>query len=126
VHRHRLINERKEADCNKLNPTARKGVFSLILQEKDEIIIAKYGYELQIATCQLKNWNVNEKKFANRLKRLHGLSPRAKYTDGVGEVIANFCGSCGQRDGSLRSYSRFSRQESLLFYQLAPQLCSRG
>jgi hypothetical protein len=47
----------------------------------------------------------------------------------VGEVIANFCGErvpCGQRDGSLRPYSRFSRQEPLLFYQVAPQLYSRG
>jgi hypothetical protein len=33
----------------------------------------------------------------------------------------------GQRDGSLRQYSiRFSRQEPLLFYQVAPQLYSRG
>jgi hypothetical protein len=31
-----------------------------------------------------------------------------------------------QRDGSLRPYSRFSRQEPLLFYQVAPQLYSRG
>jgi hypothetical protein len=31
----------------------------------------------------------------------------------------------GQRDGSLRPYSRFSRQEPLLFYQVAPQLYSR-
>jgi hypothetical protein len=47
----------------------------------------------------------------------------------VGEVIANFCGQrvpCGQRDRSLRPYSRFSRQEPLLFYQVAPQLYSRG
>jgi hypothetical protein len=47
----------------------------------------------------------------------------------VGEVIANFCGERvprGQRDGSLRSYSRFSRQEPILFYQVAPQLYSRG
>jgi hypothetical protein len=47
----------------------------------------------------------------------------------VGEVIANFCGwrvPRGQRDGSLRPYSRFSRQEPLLFYQVAPQLYSRG
>jgi hypothetical protein len=47
----------------------------------------------------------------------------------VGEVIANFCGQRvprGQRDGSLRPYSRFSRQEPLLFYQVAPQLYSRG
>jgi hypothetical protein len=32
----------------------------------------------------------------------------------------------GQRDGSLRSYSRVSRQEPLLFYQVARQLYSRG
>jgi hypothetical protein len=32
----------------------------------------------------------------------------------------------GQRDGSLRPYSRFYRQEPLLFYQVAPQLYSRG
>jgi hypothetical protein len=40
-------------------------------------------------------------------------------------VIANFCGyrvPRGQRDGSLWPYSRFSRQEPLLFYQVAPQL----
>jgi hypothetical protein len=47
----------------------------------------------------------------------------------VGEVIANFCGLWvprGQRDESLRQYSRFSRQEPPLFYQVAPQLYSRG
>jgi hypothetical protein len=47
----------------------------------------------------------------------------------VGEVIANFCGSRvprGQRDGSLWPYSRFSRHEPLLVYQVAPQLYSRG
>jgi hypothetical protein len=32
----------------------------------------------------------------------------------------------GQGDGSLQPYSRFSRQEPLLFYQVAPQLYSRG
>jgi hypothetical protein len=31
-----------------------------------------------------------------------------------------------QRDGSLRTYSRFSRQEPLLFYQVALQLYSVG
>jgi hypothetical protein len=31
----------------------------------------------------------------------------------------------GQSDGSRRPYSRFSRQEPLLFYQVAPQLYSR-
>jgi hypothetical protein len=32
----------------------------------------------------------------------------------------------GQRDGSLRPYSRLPREEPLLFYQVAPQLYSRG
>jgi hypothetical protein len=32
----------------------------------------------------------------------------------------------GQREGSLRTYSLFSRQEPLLFYQVAPQLYKRG
>jgi hypothetical protein len=43
----------------------------------------------------------------------------------VGEVIANFLQiemPRGQRDGSLQPYSRFSRQEPLLFYQVALQL----
>jgi hypothetical protein len=47
----------------------------------------------------------------------------------VGEVIASFCGyrvPRGQRGGSLRPYYRFSRQEPLLFNQVAPQLYSRG
>jgi hypothetical protein len=47
----------------------------------------------------------------------------------VGEVTANFCGKRvprGQRDGSLRPYCQFSRQEPLLFYQVAPQLYPRG
>jgi hypothetical protein len=47
----------------------------------------------------------------------------------VGEVIANFCGQRvprGERDGSLLPYSRFFRQEPLLFYQVAPQLYSGG
>jgi hypothetical protein len=45
----------------------------------------------------------------------------------VGEAIANFLRKVprGQRDGSLRPYSRFSGQEPLLFYQVAPQLYKR-
>jgi hypothetical protein len=52
---------------------------------------------------------------------LRGLSPLANYTDRpplVGEVSANFCGLTvprGQRDGSLRTYSRVSRLKLLLF-----------
>jgi hypothetical protein len=63
--------------------------------------------------------------------KLRGLSPRANYT--VRATAARRQSDCqllriegGQRDGSLRPYSRFSRQEQLLFYQAAPQLYSRG
>jgi hypothetical protein len=47
--------------------------------------------------------------------KLCGLSPRANYTEQstlVDEVSVNLCGQkvpCGERDGSLRPYSRFSR-----------------
>jgi hypothetical protein len=47
----------------------------------------------------------------------------------VGEVIANFCGyrvPRGQRDGSLRPYSRFSRQESLLTSKVIHQYRNHG
>jgi hypothetical protein len=67
-------------------------------------------------------------------KNLHGLSPRANYTDRA-------TASCRRSDCQLfadrgchvvivtDSYGRiirFSRQEPLLFYQVAPQLYSRG
>jgi hypothetical protein len=47
----------------------------------------------------------------------------------VGGTSANFCGyrvPRGQCDVSLRPYSQFSRPEPPLFYQVAPQLYSRG
>jgi hypothetical protein len=65
--------------------------------------------------------------------KLHGLSPRANYTDRATAACRR--SDCqllrikvprGQLDGSLRPYSRFYRQEPLLFYQVAPQLYSRG
>jgi hypothetical protein len=66
-------------------------------------------------------------------KKLHALSPRANYTDR--ETAA-----CRRSDCQLlrikgatwsawripKPYSRVSRQEPLLFYQVAPQLYSRG
>jgi hypothetical protein len=62
-----------------------------------------------------------------------GLSPRANYTDRTTAACQRsdcqlFCGyrvPRGQLDGSLLPYSPFSRQEPLLFYQVAPQLYSR-
>jgi hypothetical protein len=68
----------------------------------------------------------------NTKTKLHGLSPRANYTDRATATCRR--SDCqlfqmvprGQRDGTSRPYSRFSRQEPLLFYQVAPQLYSRG
>jgi hypothetical protein len=63
------------------------------------------------------------------IKKLHGLSPRANYNDRATAACRR--SECqllrievprGQRDGSLRPYSRFSRQEPLLFSRVAPQL----
>jgi hypothetical protein len=65
--------------------------------------------------------------------KLHGLSPRANYTDRATAAcrrsdcqLLRIKRARGQRDESLRKYSRVSRQEPLLFYQVAPQLYSRG
>jgi hypothetical protein len=69
----------------------------------------------------------------NKKNKLHSLSPRANYTDRA-------TAACRRSDCQLlrikgatwstwripRPYSRFSRQEPLLFYQVAPQLYSRG
>jgi hypothetical protein len=67
------------------------------------------------------------------IKKLHGLSPRANYTDRATAAcrrsdyqLLRIEVPRGQRDGSLQPYSRFSRQEPLLFYQVALQLYSRG
>jgi hypothetical protein len=68
----------------------------------------------------------------NKTNKLHGLSPRANYTDQATaacrrsdcQLLRIEGATCCQRDGSPRPYSRFSRQEPLLFYQVAPQLYS--
>jgi hypothetical protein len=47
----------------------------------------------------------------------------------VGEVSANFCGERlprGQRNGSLRPYSRFLERSRSFLFQVVPQLYSRG
>jgi hypothetical protein len=77
---------------------------------------------------------LNPRERAPIKKKLHGLSPRANYTDRA-------TAACRRSDWQLfadrwchvvsvsdlyRTYSRFSRQEPLLFYQVAPQLYSRG
>jgi hypothetical protein len=68
-----------------------------------------------------------------RQTKLHGLSLQANYTDRATAACRR--SDCqllrievprGQHDGSLQTCSRFSRQEPLLFYEVAPQLYSRG
>jgi hypothetical protein len=63
-----------------------------------------------------KNYAIRKK---NSMVRVHERTIPTEPPPLVGEVIANFCGwrvPRGQRDGSLRPYSRFSRQEPLLLY----------
>jgi hypothetical protein len=64
------------------------------------------------------------------IKKLNGLSPRANYTDRATAACRRSdcqlfriegCHVVSVRD-PLRPYSRFSRQEPLLFYQVAPNL----
>jgi hypothetical protein len=77
----------------------------------------------------LKHW------LATILKlKLHGLSPRASYTDrATAACRRSDCQLVRIEDATWSAwrippaiFSRFSRQEPLFFYQVAPQLCSRG
>jgi hypothetical protein len=72
-------------------------------------------------------WQRSKKKKLNSMVWVRERTIPTERQQLVGEVIANFCGRVprSQRDGSLRPYSRFSRQGPPLFYQVAPQLYSR-
>jgi hypothetical protein len=67
-------------------------------------------------------------------KKLHGLSPRANYTDRATAACRRSDFQLVRIEGTTWSawrippavFSRFSRQEPLLFYQVAPQLYWRG
>jgi hypothetical protein len=66
-------------------------------------------------------------------EKLHGLSPRANFTDrATAACRRSDCqllwikGATWSAWRILRPYSRFSREQPLLFYQVAPQLYSRG
>jgi hypothetical protein len=108
------------------------------------------GQELQSCTCNLPCPHGTERRqlylyrtesfegfFGQQVlkkTKLHGLSPPANYTDRATaacrrsdcQLFADRGCHVRQRDWFLRPYSRFSRQEPLLFYQAAPQLYSRG
>jgi hypothetical protein len=67
-------------------------------------------------------------------KKLHGLSPRANYTDRATSACRRSDCQLVRIEGATSSawrippavFSRFSRPELLLFYQVAPQLYARG
>jgi hypothetical protein len=66
-------------------------------------------------------------------KKLYGLSPRANYTDRATAACRRSDCQILRIEGATwsvwripRPYSWFSRKEPLLFYQVAPQLYSRG
>jgi hypothetical protein len=72
-------------------------------------------------------------RFLSRKKKLHGLSPRANYTNRATAACRRSDCQLLRIEGATWSawripkpYSGFSRQEPLLFYQVAPQLYSRG
>jgi hypothetical protein len=104
-----------------------------------------YAHALFHGCCSWKQFSVRMEDIAKETNSLHGTKQKTNKTNSmvwvrertipterpplVGEVTANFCGQRvprGQRDGFLWPYSRLSRQEPLLFYQVAPQLYSRG
>jgi hypothetical protein len=65
--------------------------------------------------------------------KLHGLSSRANYTDRAAAACRRSDCQLLRIEGATwsawripRPYSRFFRQEPLLFYQVAPQLYSQG
>jgi hypothetical protein len=70
----------------------------------------------------------------NKTNKLHGQSPWANYTDRVTAACRRSDCQLVRIEGATRSawrippavFSRFSRHESLLFCQVAPQLYSRG
>jgi hypothetical protein len=72
---------------------------------------------------------MNKSKYVLSVAWVRELTVPTERPPLAGEVSANFCGlrvSRGQCDGSLRQCSGFSRLEPLLFFQVAPQLYSRG
>jgi hypothetical protein len=88
---------------------------------------------LVVKLAQRKMTTDNRYTIMANKKKLHGLSPWANYTDrATAACQRSDCQLLQVKDATwsawqiLRPYSRFSRQEPLLFYQVAPQLYSRG
>jgi hypothetical protein len=83
------------------------------------------------AQWQYRNqWGLSEVRLLLFLLLLHGLSPRANYTDrACRRSDCQLLWIMGATWSAWYPYGRtlgFSGQEPLLFYQVAPQLYSRG
>jgi hypothetical protein len=107
--------------------TTRQGIFVVqrflpILKRKrpDDLINNKNNH------CFSVLYKLFIKNKLNSVARVRERTLPSERPPFVGGVSANVCGErvpCGQRDGSLRPYSRISRPEPLLFL---PSCSSRG
>jgi hypothetical protein len=103
-----------------------------------KILNRKWKYEINSAGSQRSletdfaatNQKENVIVHPNSVASVRKQTTSTKRPSFVGEVSVDVCGqrvSRGQRNGSLRPYSGFSRQEVLLYFiKLVPQLYSRG
>jgi hypothetical protein len=110
-----------------MNHTLASGLASISHHSMtDRIALNRFKHLLSsiyISRTGVPWWKVETTPtFRHVINELYQPSLSAKW-------LPTFCGwrvPCGQRDGSLWPYSRFYRQEQLFFYQVAPQLYSRG
>jgi hypothetical protein len=86
-----------------------------------------HGVLCNFTVDNCSTWNIIKKKtpWSETASELYRPSDRRLSTKWL-PTFADRGVPRGLRDGSLRPYSRFSRQEPLFFYQVAPQLYSRG
>jgi hypothetical protein len=99
-----------------INDQCFKCIFRHFLVSKHMVLLRQPILELK-ETKNQTSWPGYERTIPTELPPL------------VGEVIANFCGERVPRvqcDGSLRPYSRFLDRSRYFFFQVAPQLYSRG
>jgi hypothetical protein len=112
--------------------------FNAILRSTTSFRPLSFHYPNFVCICSWFDHSDNDlhvlaKGTNKQTNKLHGLSPRANYTDHATVACRRSDCQLLQIEGATwsawrisRPYSRFSRQEPLLFYQVAPQLYSRG
>jgi hypothetical protein len=111
-------------------------IYTIILVRFPNIFVQlanKRGFKKYIYSTISVKLELKINHFSNQTNSVAWARDRTipnELTPLVGEVSANFLRIEGCRvisaADALRPYSRFSSQEPLLFYQVAPQLYSRG